>query len=302
MHEIIEKQKCYGCGACVEACPQKCIVMKEDEYGFFYPCINEIKCIDCGACRKKCIAINKKDERNIPVCFIGVHKDENIWLNSSSGGAFTAILQSLFIDNTVIVGAVYDENLIVRHSTADSLVDIEKFRKSKYVQSNLGTIYREIKNYLKEGRRVIFSGTPCQVAGVYATVGKEYENLYTVELICTGVTSPLLFQSFLDLLEEKYRKKVKKIDMRHKVKNENGWNIGDTQVVFEDGKVLRNVKTRWFRQLYGQKIAYRESCYTCQFAKCEREADITIGDWWGNLEGLSGVKEPFQMLLLDSVP
>lgn len=291
MQRIVEEYNCYGCGACVEICPKNCIEMKMSDGGFRYPYIDETRCIDCGKCKSRCIATQSTQENRESKCMIGVHKDEQIWMNSSSGGAFSAIVECLYRENTMIYGVGYDKDLIVKHMSINSLADIHKFRKSKYVQSDLSNTYRDIENKLVEGYRVIFSGTPCQVAGLYAMLGKTYDELYTIDIICTGVTSPRLFKKFIEMLENKYKKKVERLDMRYKIKNGTTWNIGDTQVVFEDGEIKRNPTTRLFRQVYGQKIAYRKSCYNCKFAQKNRGSDITIGDWWGSIEELDGVYE-----------
>lgn len=305
MREIVARNLCYGCGACMQSCPVNCISMKEDRAGFLYPVIDEKKCINCRRCKEICISDHKKDENSAgyPNCYIGVNKDEEIWMNSSSGGAFSAIVKALEIPGFVVFGAEYNDKNEVCHSYVEKFDDLERFRKSKYVQSNLKDTFRKAEQFLREGRRVIFSGTPCQIAGLYAALGKEYDNLYTVDLVCTGVMSPLLFKKSISVLEKKYGNTVKKIDMRYKVKGKEGWNIGDTEVIFSDDKRLRNKATRCYRQIYGQKIAYRERCYNCQFAKINRVSDITIGDWWGTIDSLPEVTEHkgISLLLFNSV-
>lgn len=294
MKEVIDAKLCYGCGACAKLCPVGCISMERDEKGFLYPVIDQERCIDCGTCRKNCIAgqYGKDGQKaNAPAVCIGVHKDEKIWMNSASGGAFSAIVKALEQENFAVFGAGWDSENRVAHSYADNEEKTQAFRKSKYVQSYMGDSYQTAEAFLKEGKRVVFSGTPCQIAGLYAALGRDYPNLYTIDLICTGVVSPLLYEKFLSFLEKKYKSGVVKVDMRYKVKNKEGWNIGDTQVTFGDGRRIRNRDSRLYRQLYGQKTAYRESCYNCQFANSDRIGDITIGDWWGSLDRLPEVKE-----------
>lgn len=303
MKKIIEKELCYGCSACEKKCPQKCIEMHTDENGFLYPQIDEKNCIDCFICQKVCI---RKQNQNIEKnktngCYLGVHKDENIWINSSSGGAFTAIVQSFAEKNPIIFGAYFDENMKVKHGYL-KISETAKMRKSKYVQSELGNTFRDVERFLKDGRYVIFSGTPCQIAGLYAAIGKNHENLFTIDLICTGVCSPKLWKKYIIFLENHFHKKIKNVDMRYKVKNNNDWNIGDTNVVFFDGTYARNEKTRLYRYLYGQKTGYRDACYHCQFANTQRVADITIGDWWGSIDKLPEIQEHkgISVLLINS--
>lgn len=266
--------------------------MQLDERGFFYPHIEEDKCIDCGMCQKFCIRNQKYGcDNEGAVCQIGVHKDENIWMNSSSGGAFTAIVQALENNNPIIGGVCYDGDMCVKHEFMDAS-RISKMRKSKYVQSDMRGVFETVENFLKEGRYVIFTGTPCQISGLYAAIGKKYEKLYTIDLVCTGVMSQKIWQEYVLYLEKYYGKRITNVDMRYKVKNKNGWNIGDTEVGFEDGTRVRSDRTRLYRKMYGQKVAYRDACYNCQFARLQRESDMTIGDWWGDIEALKGkVKE-----------
>lgn len=292
MREIVDKNQCYGCGACEQVCPVGCISMQPDSRGFLYPIIDEEKCINCGKCQKHCIARQGESDDSLEqVCYIGVHKNEDIWMNSASGGAFSAIVEALNCENLIVFGAAYTEKNEVWHIHINGIEELAKLRKSKYVQSRLGEAYKDVQEFLQEGKRVVFSGTPCQIAGLYSVLGKDYENLYTLDLICTGVTSPLLLSKNMSMLEKKYKGSIRGVDMRYKVQTKDGWNIGDTEIVFEDGRRLRNKDTRLYRHVYGQKLAYRDSCYHCRYAKSSRGADITIGDWWGNIGQLSDIKE-----------
>lgn len=293
MKKIVDDNMCYGCGVCENVCPQNCIRMEYDQYGFLHPIIDEASCIDCKLCQKRCIALSECTDIDIlkDNKYIGINKDRNVQLNSSSGGAFTAIAESLGNGNTIFCGAKFNSQMMVVHGWTNDVKQLAQFRKSKYVQSKTDVIYKQIKEFLEAGKRVVFSGTPCQVAGLYASLGKSYEELFTIDLICTGVSSPGLFQKYVNMLQKKYRSDIVHIDMRHKVKKDGEWNIGDTEVKFKDGSTLRNKTTRLYRSLYGQKVSYRESCYQCKYACMNRQGDFTIGDWWGSLEKLEGVSE-----------
>lgn len=292
MKKIVEDDKCYGCAACKAVCPQKCITLCMNKLGFWQPEIDDKICIDCGICQQICISRNYVSQKKAADIYVGVHRDEQIHMQSSSGGAFTAIVSALFNDNAVIYGAAYDEHMQVVHQKAETIEKIKKFRKSKYVQSKTDGVYDEIRRDLRQGKRVIFSGTPCQVSGLYAALGNSnVEELFTIDLVCTGVSSPGLFRKYLDYISQKYKEEVTSVDMRYKVRQKEGWNIGDTEVVLGGKKRIRNKYTHLYRSLYGQKISYRKSCYRCQYASIDRVGDFTIGDWWGELDKLPEVKE-----------
>lgn len=215
MKKIVDDNMCYGCGACENVCPQNCIRMEYDQYGFLHPIIDEASCIDCKLCQKRCIALSEstgidilKDNK-----YIGINKDRNVQLNSSSGGAFTAIAESLGNGNTIFCGAKFNSQMMVVHGWTNDVKQLAQFRKSKYVQSKTDVIYKQIKEFLEAGKRVVFSGTPCQVAGLYASLGKSYEELFTIDLICTGVSSPGLFQKYVNMLQKKYRSDIVHIQL-----------------------------------------------------------------------------------------
>lgn len=290
MKQITEIEKCYGCGLCAESCPQGCITMEPGAQGFLIPNIDSARCIDCHLCEKKCIAANTIEGNVALSRYIGVSKDERIHNSSSSGGAYTEICKALDDGNTVYCGACFDEKLNVIHRVVKSSEDIGVFRKSKYVQSKAFLAFREIKECIDEGKRVVFAGTPCQVSAIKRFIG-DNDRLYTIDLICTGVCSQGLFDKFLSVVKKHYKSDVTYIDMRYKTKDSEGWNIGNTLVELEGNKSVSDEYVRAYRKIYGQKVTYRDTCYSCKYATMERQGDFTIGDWWGEISDIPGVQE-----------
>ncbi len=199
MIQIENKKKCSGCTACYAVCPKQCIEMKVDEEGFRYPAVDTEKCIRCGACERSCPILNPATE--VPAlqkAFLVQHKDDTVRLDSSSGGAFTAIASYVLSKGGVVFGAAYDEYFQVRHCYVENTAKLWKFRNSKYVQSDVGDCFREVRDFLRVGRWVCFSGTPCQIEGVNRFLGKQYEKLVLVDVVCHGVPSPLIWNRYLE--------------------------------------------------------------------------------------------------------
>lgn len=279
--EICKKEFCTGCSACMNICPQECISMKINDEGFLYPEIDKSKCVNCGLCRKICPANSeiKRENRRKPKTIGAYNKDEKVLLNSSSGGVFSVLADYILSQNGVIYGAVLNENMKVYHAKAESKNEYEKMRGSKYLQSEIKFSYNETKKYLKEGRKVLFIGCPCQIAGLYATLDKEYENLITVDLICHGVGSKKFFDKYVKEKEEKYKDKIVGISFRDK---KNGYSKFTTKIVFKKRKpiFIKSINDSYMTTYIKQGI-YRESCYTCKFASIPRIGDITLGDFKG---------------------
>ena len=198
MIEIKEKAFCCGCNACVQRCPKQCISMHEDEEGFLYPRVDKTICIECGLCEKVCPVINQNEPRKPLKVYAAYNKDEKIRRESSSGGVFTAIAEQVIDEGGIVFGACFDENWEVKHDYTETKEGLKAFRGSKYVQSRIKDNYQKAEHYLKEGRKVLFSGTPCQIAGLKKYLCKEYENLLTVDFICHGVPSPKVWRMYLN--------------------------------------------------------------------------------------------------------
>ena len=198
MIAIKEKHNCCGCSACVQVCPKQCIRMYADNEGFLYPQVNSTICIDCGLCEKVCPVINQ-NKPNVPLSvYAAKNINEEVRIKSSSGGIFTLLAEQIISEGGVVFGARFNENWEVVHDYTETIDGLESFRGSKYVQSSISDNFKVAKQFLKEGRKVLFSGTPCQIAGLKKFLQKEYENLLTMEVVCHGVPSPMVWRDYID--------------------------------------------------------------------------------------------------------
>lgn len=275
------QENCCGCTACYHICKQKAITLQQDRLGYFYPIIDTSKCVKCGLCDRVCPMLNngQKLKDPYPQCYGLKNKDKDIRLSSSSGGAFSLLANSIINMGGVFYGAIYDSDMKVIHACSDDVKDIQLYRGSKYVQSDLNGCFKDIKTQLSS-KTVMFTGTPCQIQGLKNYLCKPYDNLITVDLICHGVASPFLFADYIKYLNKKYRKRVTYINMKDKKKR--GWRHSSVAVYFADGSVSRdNFYTRFWRRLYGSRLTMRPSCTCCPFTSMKRCSDITIGDFWG---------------------
>ncbi len=268
---------CTGCSACFNACPQSAITMRENNEGFNEPVINENKCTDCGLCAKICPVLNSKYENNKnPDCYAFMATDE-IRANSASGGAFPVLAYEFVKNGGYVSGAIWDKDWSVKHIVSNKINDIEKMRSSKYLQSNVGNCYKEIKDLLLDNKKVLFTGTPCQVAGIKAYLNKDYSNLYCVDIVCHGVPS---FKVFKKYLEENYKTdEIKHIDFRKK--EPNGWGSAILYIESNCKKYRIPWKKDAYYTLFLKNLTLRKSCTDCKFSKLPRQGDVTIGDFWG---------------------
>jgi coenzyme F420-reducing hydrogenase beta subunit len=277
-----KKEDCSGCTACQNICPHDAISMQADREGFLYPVINEEHCNDCGLCQKICpFQNNYKISGNFkqPLVYAAKHRSDEVRMNSSSGGMFTAISDYILSNAGVIYGAAFDKQFKVCHQRAENKGERNKFRGSKYVQSDLNGVFTEIKNELKNGRMVLFTGTPCQNAGLHAFLNKSYENLYLCDIVCHGTPSPLLWQEYIHFLEKKNKSRLISYSFRHKGIGWRGYNV---YAVFDNGKnKLNTTEVLTYTRIFGSDLALRSSCYNCKFCNFHRPSDITIADFWG---------------------
>lgn len=269
------KEKCCGCNACVTICPKQCILMEEDEEGFLYPKINQELCIHCNRCQEVCPVIkNKRNENSEILCYAAYSKDEEIRKKSSSGGIFTELSKQVFLANGIVYGAGFTKEFEVEHQSSCSEIELSKLRGSKYVQSYIGNSYKEIKEKLEEGKFIYFSGTPCQVKGLYTYLNKEYNNLVTQDIICHGVSSPLVWRKYIS----KYSN-LEKISFRNK---KFGWHYFSMYIKDKKEKYIRRLNEDFFIRLFLDNTILRPICYNCPIKENGSWADITLADCWGS--------------------
>ena len=302
MIEIADKKNCCGCSACVQACSVKCISLVEDEEGFSYPHVNNEKCIECGLCEKVCPFINQDEERKPLKVLAAKNPDEEIRLKSSSGGIFSMLAESIIEENGVVFGVCFDENWQPVFGYSEDLEGIAKFRGSKYVQASVGTAYSDARRFLKQGRKVLFSGTPCQIAGLNRFLQIKYDNLYTVDVVCHGVPSPLVWRQYI--------KEITKIPDRREGDGKNtvlpdskdipvitDINFRDKKLGWEKFSFVVRMKSavggqnsvllsdmhreNLFMQAFLNNLILRPSCYSCKARSGKSGSDITIADFWG---------------------
>lgn len=284
--KIITSELCCGCKACVQICSKNAIVMRDDKEGFWYPHVDMKKCVDCGLCQKVCPANYQSFSIGMPQCIYYYTKDEDRRLEYSSGGAFSRICKSFIGDKTsyAIYGATLTENNIVKHISIESLNDLSQLSRSKYVQSDTEGVFNQVKKDLKNGKYVIFSGTPCQVQALKNFIGKGNERLLLIDFICHGVPSPMAYKKYCDSMERKYAKRIKKVLFRYKQKVgvEQTWDTQGIKILFDDGTCYCNTTSRdAFMKAYLNEMLSRPSCSKCKFTKLERPSDLTLGDFWG---------------------
>ena len=299
-----EKHNCTGCTACASVCPVNCIKMEQDEEGFLYP-VSGPECIHCGKCEDICPIKNEKKwktEENISIqqAYCGITKDSKIWNDSSSGGAFTEICNAFGDDQTAIYGASWYDMTVV-HRRVIGPDSIAPLRKSKYIESDLNNCFSQIKKDLKDGRKVIFVGTPCEVAGLKQYIGLSTENLLLVDLICHGVGSPKVFEACVDALSAQYEGKVTGYEFRAK----RGYHERDHLIKIElENRSEKYIVDTPFMQLFLRQDCLRPSCgMNCRY-RCEyRQGDITIADFKGLTEvfpDLIGVKKNYSSLIFNT--
>ncbi|MBS7130553.1 Coenzyme F420 hydrogenase/dehydrogenase, beta subunit C-terminal domain [Clostridium sp.] len=278
---IEDKSKCCGCRACEQICPIEIIHMEEDTEGFIYPQVGD-KCIECKLCEKVCPLLNdnkKLSEEFVPKVYAAHIKDEEILVNSSSGGIFTALAEAVLRQQGMVFGAAYNEEMNVEHICINKIDDLHKLRGSKYVQSNTLATYGQVKQILGKERYVLYVGTPCQIAGLKRYLGKVYERLITVDLVCHGTPSPKIFREYIQYLNSKSNKKVKEFNFRYK--GEYGWGLR-YQLKFNCNKDETNIAALSpYYYAFLNDMLHRPVCYSCPYATEQREGDITLADYWG---------------------
>lgn len=276
----LNKKDCCGCTACASVCPKNCIDMATDKEGFKYPAVNADLCINCNLCQKVCPVINSNissDARPLQSLIVR-NKDTEIVRNSTSGGAVTAFTKEIVKAKGIVFGCVFDENFDIVHTSAETLQELSAFKGSKYVESQLGDTYKKIKLQLESGRKVLFVGTPCQVEGLISYLKKPFENLYTIDFVCRGVPSPLIWEKYRLAMTKKYKSEIVYAKFREKTY---GYHSANLTLKYANGKKsAENTKTDYLLKSFFDDICSRPSCYDCKFKTAKRSSDLTVFDCW----------------------
>lgn len=281
MIEVLDKGRCCGCESCVQICPKHCITFNEDECGFRYPSVNKDECINCSLCERVCPVLDQNQPKLPLMVYAAQNPDDKVRLCSSSGGIFTSIAAYVIEQGGLVFGAAFDTDFNVCHICAASKEDLKKLRGSKYVQSRIGDVYLRVRNEVKEGRLVLFSGTPCQIAGLNRYLGKEYDNLIRIDIVCHGVPSPAVWRSYLDDIKSHAGDEpVGAVSFRDK---STGWTDYSFVVRSENENVIvkESHRTNLFMRLFLTNLSIRPSCFECPAKKGKSGSDITLGDYWG---------------------
>lgn len=279
MLKVPSKNKCSGCSACVSICPVNCIKLVEDQEGFLYPKVDDQKCVKCGACVKTCPYNNEQKGPTDKKAFAVINKDQHERMESSSGGVFSLLAKDVIKKGGVVFGACFNQDYKLEHLAIDSEKDVYKLRGAKYVQSDMNDAFNKAKEFLDNGRLVLFTGTPCQIAGLKGYLKKEYQNLITQDIICHGVPSPMVWRKYLNYRTMQSGAKITKISTRCK---NDGWRRYSVAFTFENGKEYeRQHDLDPYSRVFLKNLCLRPSCYSCNFNGDKRLADITLADFWG---------------------
>lgn len=281
MIDKVSVADCALCGACINACPTDAIRFKKQYLDFCYPDIDADLCINCNKCDLSCPILGEKSkpENGFPIAFAAQSKNDEVRMRSSSGGAFYELADKMLKDGGYVCGAVFDEEFHVKHIVSNSKNDVYRMMGSKYAQSDVGYCYREIKEKLIAGEKVLFSGCPCQVAGLRTFLGKEYRNLLLVELICHGIPSDQMLQAYIHMQEKKYGAKLKRMEFRNKAK---GWHGSSVRMEFENQRIYsKPITADAYMNGFLGSTTLKSSCYDCHFRNFAAGSDIILGDFWG---------------------
>lgn len=282
MQHLCDKKLCTGCTACASICPKSCIKMQPDAFGFLYPQIREDECIECGLCAQICPVLAQEKKTSVPQAYAAMAKDMHLRLQSSSGGIFSLLAQKVIERKGSVFGAAYDTDFTVRHICAETLDDLKLLRGAKYSQSNLNSCFRNIRQRLNQGQNVLFSGTPCQVAGLKTFLRKNYENLLTVDIVCHSVPSPEIWKQYVHFRAEQDNDGEMPISINLRSK-ESGWSHYQYENLFQyDSRTYSQTSgASLYMKLFGGGWISRESCAHCRFKGYQRISDLTFGDFWG---------------------
>lgn len=273
-------EDCTGCSSCAQSCPSRAIEMRINTDGFYNPFVNQDKCIGCLLCEKSCPVISPISRNiKVPRSFATWNKDDAVRNDSSSGGVFTSIANVILNAGGTVWGAGFADNMSLTYQCVEKLEDLAHIRRSKYIQAFVGDCFNQIRDQLRSGRKVLFCGTPCHVAGLYAYLkGKNIDNLFTVDFICHGVPSAQLFHNYIDWLEKKYKDKIIDFNFREKRYGTN-YNIGTSATFKNIGKKYLYLNDNSYTLGFCKDITIHRTCRNCNFRNTERNSDFTMGDF-----------------------
>jgi len=286
--DVIGYESCTGCFGCYNSCPFNAIEMQLDNYGFYIPVINRDKCTDCGICQKHCPVISRKNNNTTkPRFYAAITTDNKSLMNSSSGGIFGELAKSVLKEDGIVYGAGWDDNLKLVHKAVSDEAEITSIQGSKYIQSNMKKVYLDVVSNAKEGKKILFCGTPCQVAALNTFIMDQKDikdRITTCDLVCHGVGSTLFMKKYLSYLILKYGSEISSISFRSK---KTGWSDYSMEILFKNGKrYIKSHRFDPFMIIYLKNLCLRQSCYQCPFNRIPRYGDITLGDLWGATKGV----------------
>lgn len=271
MIHLSKKEECCGCSACVERCPKHCITFSEDSEGFLYPSVDTDNCIDCGICESVC-PFAHPDSARLPLKVLAaINIDEPVRLASSSGGVFTSLAAKVIDQGGIVFGAEFENDWSVSIGYSETVEGLSKFRGSKYLQANAKSAFSKCEEFLKSGKEVLFSGSPCQIAGLKKYLRSDYGNLLTVDFVCHGVPSPKVWKLYLDEIVGAVRDHKNLSDYKFSLYEDNG----------VTASIVSPFKSNDYMNAFLKNLILRPSCYHCKVRECRSMSDITIGDYWG---------------------
>ena len=282
MAVLCDIARCTGCTACASICPNHCITMQPDAEGFLRPVTDQDSCVDCGLCSLVCPVLHPRDCQNTEtIAYAAVNRDDTVRMHSTSGGIFALLCRWIFDHGGVVFGAAYTDSFTVEHRMVTSMDDMIRLQSAKYAQSALRDVFLSVQELLGQGRYVLFSGTPCQTSGLSAYLGKSYERLILVDLICHGVPSPSVWTHYLEYRSRTDAENARPASVNLRSK-ETGWPGYSVKIQYENGNVYlaKNAEDPYIRSFVGN-LSLRPSCYHCQFKGFHRCSDFTLGDYWG---------------------
>lgn len=281
MNSCLNDENCTGCAACANSCPKQCIQMLTDTEGFLHPVVDEARCVDCGVCQKACPILHPLARNSETAAYAAVCKSDDIRRESTSGGVFSLLCQWVFDRSGVVFGAAFTDDFAVEHRCVRSMDELPVLRTAKYAQSRVGDSFQQVKKLLDDGQYVLFSGTPCQIGGLQAFLGREYEKLILVDLVCHGVPAPSVWERYIDYRRETDApdSELVSINLRSK---ETGWPGYSVRFDYQNGThySAKSSEDPFMRCFVGN-LCLRPSCYDCQFKGISRASDFTLGDYWG---------------------